>query len=468
MLPVNDPLTTRSSFSSVRPANAQVEPPVSVIASPVDSQPQGLKRKDNLRMELWYVCHGERSDEKSRDHKPEEKAWGRSALHREARSYDRPLTQLGHTQAGRVGTCLRNLLLNRDPEEGPSGFNRVYTSPLIRDVQTAVCLSLKLGDIPLQVVPGLCSCKATLGRIGFANATLMSDADIVCRFPGINLLPRDFPAPNTFREAVDWLADKISQRVLCIGHREGMRQIAGRSVPAASWCAGIFQVDRERRRYELNDLLCHDGTKAELQRCSPLSHSLSMKTQNARSDSNVVRQDIDEAVDRVSMLKIVADDKLNKSPASIRRSNSGVTTVTEKTRRDSTKKSAVGRAGTGSRMLTGRQQHPHKLSFADTPRQGLHDAVNKRANRPSVSGADAKSSNLTGKYKDRYVQRAGMRAKPAGSDPCAGRGCRVNFLLQSTSRGGVPLKLPSIPQDALCGSSGVLSFLRPVELCMVR
>lgn len=418
-------------------------------------------------MELWYVCLGERCNEKSRDHKPEEKAWGRSALYREVHSYDRPLTQHGHTQADRVGTYLRNLLLNRDPEEGPSGIDRVYTSPLIKDVQIAICLSLKLGDIPLQVVPALCSCKATLGRIGLANVTLMSNADIVDRFPGINLLPRDSSAPNTFREAMDWLADKVSQRVLCIGHREGMRQIAGRTVPTASWCAGIFQVDRERRRYELNDLLCHDETKAELRRCSPSSHSL-LKTQNARSTGNVVRHDIDEAADRVSTLKIVADDKLNNSPAPIRRSNSGVTTVAEKTYRDSTKKSFVSRAGTGSRMLTGRQQHPHKLSFADTPRQGLHDTENNRTNMSSISGADAKGSTLTGKYKDRYVQRAGAHAKPAGSDPCDGRGCRVSFLKQSTSRGGVPLKLPGIPQDALCGSSGVLSFLRPVELCMVR
>lgn len=419
-------------------------------------------------MELWYVHHGERYDEKSRDHKPEEKAWGRSALYRKARSYDPPLTQLGHTQAGRVGTYLRNLLLNRDPEEGSSGFDRVYTSPLIRDVQTAICLSLKLGDIPLQVVPGLCSCNATLRRVGFTNATLMSDADIVERFPGINLFPRDFSSPNSFREAVDWLADHSSQRVLCIGHREGMRQIAGRLVPTPSWCVGIFQVDRERRQNELIDLLCHDGTKAELHRCSPSSHSLPVKTQNASRNSSVVRHDLDEATDRVSMLKITVDDKMNNSPAPTRRPNSEITTVAEKTRRDSTKKCFVSKASTGSRMLIRCQQHPHKLSFADTPKQGLHDTVNKRTNRPSVSGADAKGSHLNGKYKDRSARRAGARAKPAGSDTCAGRGCRDSFLLRSTSRGGVSLKLPGIPQDALCGASGVLSFLRPVELCMVR
>jgi len=46
-------------------------------------------------------------------------------------------------------------------EGGHPGFDVISTSPLLRTVQTAECLSSCTG-IPLQIVPGLCECAAAV------------------------------------------------------------------------------------------------------------------------------------------------------------------------------------------------------------------------------------------------------------------------------------------------------------------
>ena len=206
-------------------------------------------------MEVWHVRHGERCDEVPRD-KAERIVWRNSAVYRQGRWYDPPLTQLGHAQANTVGSSLMSLRINLDRES--LHFDRVYTSPLMRAVQTAVGISREFGGLPLQVVPGLCSCTAALRRIGFENAMLMSDADILDKFSGITLIPRDQFAPVSFHGAVDWIAERPRQRVLCVGHREGIKGLAERSVPTPHCCIGVFRVDRESKQYELVDLLTKD------------------------------------------------------------------------------------------------------------------------------------------------------------------------------------------------------------------
>ncbi|CAM9539666.1 unnamed protein product, partial [Ectocarpus sp. 13 AM-2016] len=143
--------------------------------------------------EVWHVRHGQP---------------GRKTLE----IFDPALTGEGHVQASAAGLYLSTLSFNRggrrrrQPQQQQPGedFDVVYTSPLARAVQTAVCLSRALGDLPLEVVPGLCSCTAALVRRGgfpSVEAELMTDEDIAEAFPGVAVRPRDPLAPTTVAEA---------------------------------------------------------------------------------------------------------------------------------------------------------------------------------------------------------------------------------------------------------------------------
>lgn len=204
--------------------------------------------------------HGERVDEVSG---PVRSAWAGSTAVQEGRYYDSPLTKHGHIQASMAGIYLSRLPFNQEGTTADGKgcsplFDRVYTSPLIRAVQTAACVSQALGGLPLQIVPGLCACTAGLVRTGYENTVLMTDADIADAFPEVQLIPRDPSAPTTFHGAQEWLATRPYRRVLAVGHREGTKAMAGRSVPTPHCCIGIFEVN-EAKSYRLHDLLSHKG-----------------------------------------------------------------------------------------------------------------------------------------------------------------------------------------------------------------
>eukprot|EP00903_Cladosiphon_okamuranus_P009071 g8672.t1 len=239
--------------------------------------------------------------------------------------FDPFLTSHGHVQASRAGLYLKSLPFTQQP----GTFDVVYTSPLVRAVQTAVCVSQGLGNLPLQVVPGLCSCTTALERIGYANAQnlLMTDAEITRTFPGVTVIPRDPLAPTSFSGAAAWLASKVSEkkgadddedgggdgcgcarvsRVLAVGHREGTKAMAGRRVPTPHCCIGIFRTEASdnTHRYTLHDLLSHKGESLK-----PGEESASLyarPTAATRGEDNGPRNDAssfdggDRAVERLA------------------------------------------------------------------------------------------------------------------------------------------------------------------------
>ncbi|CAN0105415.1 unnamed protein product, partial [Ectocarpus fasciculatus] len=165
--------------------------PAAVAAAGADTARDGA----GVVNEVWHVRHG----------KP-----GRKTLE----IFDPALTDDGHVQASAAGLYLSTLPFNRgggggrqrqrQQAAGEEGFDVVYTSPLARAVQTAVCLSRALGGLPLEVVPGLCSCTAALVRRGgfpSVEAEVMTDRDIAEAFPGVAVRPRDPLAPTTVAEA---------------------------------------------------------------------------------------------------------------------------------------------------------------------------------------------------------------------------------------------------------------------------
>ncbi|CAM9499103.1 unnamed protein product [Scytosiphon promiscuus] len=241
--------------------------------APAPAEPAETKVgvRSRTSIEVWHVRHGERCDEVRG---AERQAWKRSTRYKRGGWFDPFLTRYGHVQASRAGLYLNSLDFQQQQQQ-PESFGIVYTSPLVRAVQTAVCVSKGLGNLPLQVVPGLCSCTAAMRQIGYrsAQATLMTDDDIIKMFPGVNLVPRDPLAPTSFGGAADWLASRAREkqvsdgdvercsRVLAVGHREGTKALAGGKVPTPHCCIGVFRVETSgvACTYKLRELLSRTG-----------------------------------------------------------------------------------------------------------------------------------------------------------------------------------------------------------------
>ena len=232
--------------------------------------------------EVWHVRHGQKCIEVKGE---ERELWKRSPRFKRVGYFDTLITRHGHVQASSAGLYLKSLPFNQQP----GGFDIVYTSPMARTVQTAVCVSKSLGNLPLQVLPGLCSCTAALERIGpSAQENLMTDEEVREIFPWVTVLPRDPLAPTTFSESAAWLATKAREkkavaeddgdgcvyisRVLAVGHQEGTKAMAGEGVPTPHCSIGIFRTDSldNTRMYKLHDLLSHKGTSINPSRESSL------------------------------------------------------------------------------------------------------------------------------------------------------------------------------------------------------
>eukprot|EP01066_Platyproteum_vivax_P009566 Platyproteum_vivax@DN4219_c0_g1_i2.p1 len=108
---------------------------------------------------LWIVRHGERADESASDSEQFFQETARSSL------FDPPLTACGNRQAEVAAIQLKTFMT--DSSLGLK-FKRVYSSPLLRSVQTAEVIASAL-DLSLQVVAGLSSCCAAVERYGLAT-----------------------------------------------------------------------------------------------------------------------------------------------------------------------------------------------------------------------------------------------------------------------------------------------------------
>ncbi|CAB1117607.1 unnamed protein product [Ectocarpus sp. CCAP 1310/34] len=227
--------------------------------------------------EVWHVRHG----------KP-----GRKTLE----IFDPALTGEGHVQASAAGLYLSTLPFNRggrrrrqpQQQQPGEGFDVVYTSPLARAVQTAVCLSWALGGLPLEVVPGLCSSTAALVRRGgfpSVEAELMTDGDIAEAFPGVVVRPRDPLAPTTFDGALAWLAAKACEGTTAMVANSSVGEGKEEVVPTPHCCIGVFRVAEAGEgggggtwAYELHDLLASTGESLGPWGGEPSSYARPLRT----------------------------------------------------------------------------------------------------------------------------------------------------------------------------------------------
>ncbi|CAB1104386.1 unnamed protein product [Ectocarpus sp. CCAP 1310/34] len=505
--------------------------------------------------EVWHVRHGERCDEVRGD---ERRAWENSPRCKAGGWFDPFLTSYGHVQACRAGEHLQGMPFNRQQKQ-PGSFDVVYTSPLVRAVQTAVCISQSLGNLPLQVVPGLCSCTAALRHIGYssAEAILLTDEDIIEAFPGITIVPRDPLAPTSFGGAASWLVAKACEkkgagsdgdgecfsRVLAVGHREGTRAMAGRKVPTPHCCIGIFKVNAPEKKlctYEIHDLLSNTGKSLKPKGGSPYARPTSTMMEEEsrpRNDDEDGGGEVEALAARVAALTVNtkgpkpwaknhhgaredAQRRASTGRGANSRENRGARQEDQDGRSSSrptglmrrlrgTSKSLLSAAGTSKQPIAGRSTASgpqagrgtttvpkvltHKSSRRSTSKGTAVDVVGGGKGGGAASGGGERRTELpprrtpdsgslkvssTTTVKGDLVSGGPVSAAGGGKNVApregslAGRGFRVAVRRSSRRHavggGSTFAGFLGVPVDVLCGSSGVLSFLSPAELCTAQ
>ena len=178
--------------------------------------------------EVFLVRHGERVDETAEA--------PLFYLNCGDRGWDPPLTQEGRRQADHAG---RELL--RAHQQKP--FSCVLYSPCLRTLETAARIATVLG-LPLRCVPGLAECAAAVKSRRIAS---FDPSNTSCSRPhrfltqeqalthcpaGVRFLPPE-PRYEKFAAAVERAAAS-GGRVLCVTHREGIRDRQRRPACAAA------------------------------------------------------------------------------------------------------------------------------------------------------------------------------------------------------------------------------------------
>eukprot|EP00802_Teleaulax_amphioxeia_P007622 Tamp_07629.p1 GENE.Tamp_07629~~Tamp_07629.p1 ORF type:complete len:339 (-),score=53.17 Tamp_07629:1447-2403(-) len=215
-------------------------------------------------VEVWVVRHGERVDEVPGVR------WDKCGK-TNPQWFDPALTGRGHEHAAGVADAIRDKLGGKCP------FDVIYTSPLVRTVQTAEKFSERLG-IPIEVVPGLCTCAAAIKREGLVqregrlwlqksglplqtteelkrlspNATYteartnVDNAAITCSFAECleNLCETALRSGRS--EAATGQTASQPRRIMLVAHREGIRELSrvaeGSAITNTPYCCvGIFR-----------------------------------------------------------------------------------------------------------------------------------------------------------------------------------------------------------------------------------
>jgi len=189
----------------------------------------------SFRTKLILVRHGERIDEV-------DSSWVRDSANHE-RYWDPPLTRTGVQQAEGAAPVVEHLTKNSQISP-----QVVYTSPLLRAVMTAAEIATCL-KLPLVICPGLASCAAYVRRKrGASNVPLLTSSAIQEMYPSLIVL--DPPADilnlqDSFRDTITELSfasARQGQPLLCVAHREAIRELAGHRCSTPYACVADFSV----------------------------------------------------------------------------------------------------------------------------------------------------------------------------------------------------------------------------------
>jgi len=200
------------------PILAPVDPPslpdpIAPASSSTTSAPQPVacSPPDHDVCDVWLVRHGERLDEVN------EALWRDTCTAKNW--HDPPLTTNGQSQAHRRAKSLVDLASERR-------FDAIYTSPLLRCMQTSEQLAKVLG-LPVRAVPGLGECAAAVRQVGLSGESFRSNAELqhycssMTFTMGTEMLG--------FREQLEQLARQKGPNLLVVTHREGMRDVSSLS-----------------------------------------------------------------------------------------------------------------------------------------------------------------------------------------------------------------------------------------------
>ena len=143
---------------------------------------------------VYMVRHGERIDET--------RAGDEWIQQNRDRWFDPPLTERGKEQASRAAEKMRAFV-------GDEAFDRVFSSPLVRCLETSAEFGKVLG-LPVLPIPGLSTCTAAYKRHGDAQS-LVSAVEARGFCPGVDVNEYDSRITSGFFETVDSLAAAAHQ-----------------------------------------------------------------------------------------------------------------------------------------------------------------------------------------------------------------------------------------------------------------
>jgi broad specificity phosphatase PhoE len=164
------------------------------------------------------------------------------------RWYDPPLTDTGKQQAVNSAERLKSFV---DFSQGTS-FEKVYSSPLVRCLQTSAGFSQVLG-LPIVPVPGLSACTAAYKRHGQECTVIpFAEAQTIC--PEAEVEPYDEAITEGFAASVERLAAAAAKEgkrcILVVTHREGLRDTSKRTedpfVRTPYCCVALFRFGMSR------------------------------------------------------------------------------------------------------------------------------------------------------------------------------------------------------------------------------
>eukprot|EP00466_Bigelowiella_natans_P002957 jgi/Bigna1/70388/fgenesh1_pg.11_\ len=179
---------------------------------------------------VWVMRHGARADESReirlkimRGEKCIVDGWDSHG----PRWWDPPLTKAGKKVARLEAARLKEL-----------NFEKVYTSPLLRALQTTEQVASIL-NIPVEIIPGLSQCAAIVQKVGISNFLKPNkrnqqealygaeEAKLLC--PDMEVLGTN-GVSETFEAACCRLAkENKGKDILVVAHREGIWKLHARA-----------------------------------------------------------------------------------------------------------------------------------------------------------------------------------------------------------------------------------------------
>lgn len=221
----------------------------------------------NNRSRVIVVRHGERIDEVDSSYWIDyckQKYNPNYSIEFESRINDPILTEEGCLQAQEVAETLLTELNEYNLEE----ISYIYSSKLIRSIQTAYYIALKLSK-PILVSRGFAMTAAAVEDMG-DQFQFLTIEEIQEFCPNVEIIdgdvdpshPHSVPSPNWWH-SINHVINQNSISII-VAHRESIRNLVRRRFKTPYCCYGVFEKDHQKNQIQLAKVSHRTGENIDL------------------------------------------------------------------------------------------------------------------------------------------------------------------------------------------------------------